>query len=127
MASVDRRPNGRWREYPGGPQRAKHFDRKVDADQFLVEIQHNLMSGSYIDPRKAQTSLGEYAERWLERMRPTWREATTAVVENTINRHIAPTLGRRSLGAIRRSDVEAWAASLDLSPATVATARQHLR
>jgi len=36
MASIDKRPNGkwraRWREYPGGPQRARHFVRKIDAD-----------------------------------------------------------------------------------------------
>ena len=40
MASIDRRPNGkwraRWREYPGGPQRARHFPRKIDAEQFLT-------------------------------------------------------------------------------------------
>ena len=39
MASIDKRPNGRyrtrWREYPGGPQKTRHFDRKSDAQQFL--------------------------------------------------------------------------------------------
>jgi integrase len=130
MASVDKRPNGRWRarwrEYPGGPQRARHFDRKVDADRFLVKIQHDLLSGSYVDPRQAQTPLVVYAEQWLERMRPTWRATTTASVENSIRRHILPVLGRRQISAIKRADVEAWAAGLDLSPATVATVRQHL-
>jgi hypothetical protein len=33
MASIDKRPNGgyraRWREYPGGPQRTRHFARKA--------------------------------------------------------------------------------------------------
>ncbi len=37
MASIDKRPNGRWRaryrERPGGPQRARHFDRKADAER----------------------------------------------------------------------------------------------
>lgn len=36
MASVDRRSDGtyraRWREFPGDPQRTKHFRRKVDAE-----------------------------------------------------------------------------------------------
>jgi integrase len=35
-------------------------------------------------------------------------------------------LGGRALGALRRSDIEAWAKSLDLAPSTVATVRQHL-
>ena len=40
MASIDKRPDGRWRarwrEFPGGPQRTKHFPRKVDAQRHLV-------------------------------------------------------------------------------------------
>ncbi len=40
MASIEKRPDGRyrarWREYPGGPQRAQHFDRKSDAQRFLM-------------------------------------------------------------------------------------------
>lgn len=51
MASIDKQPTGqwwaRWREYPGGPQRAQHFARKVDAEQFLVEVQHRLLTGGY--------------------------------------------------------------------------------
>ncbi len=130
MASVDRRPNGRyrarWREYPKGPQRTQHFDRKIDAERFLVRIQHDLLSGSYIDPRQAMTPLKDYAEVWLERMRPTWRATTAVTVENSIRRHVLPRLGGRQIAAIKRSDVEAWAAALELSPATVATVRQHL-
>jgi hypothetical protein len=46
MASTDRRPNGkrraRWREYPGGPQKSKQFDRKLDAQRHLIEVQHQL-------------------------------------------------------------------------------------
>jgi hypothetical protein len=37
MASIERRPDGRWRarwrEYPAGPQRTKHFPRKLDAEK----------------------------------------------------------------------------------------------
>lgn len=37
MASIDKRRNGvwraRWRAYPGGPQKTKHFNRKVDAER----------------------------------------------------------------------------------------------
>jgi hypothetical protein len=47
MASVNRRPNGkwraRWREDPGDPQRARHFARKIDAERFLVDVEHRLL------------------------------------------------------------------------------------
>ena len=128
--SIDKRPNGayraRWRETPGGPQKAATFDRKIDAQRHLTKIQHELLSGTYIDPRQAQTPLAVYAACWLERMRRTWRPGTTASVDVNVRLHIVPTLGKMPLAAIKRADVEAWAAALDLSPATVATVRQHL-
>jgi hypothetical protein len=47
MASIDTRPDGRWyrarwREYPGGPQKVRHFARKRDADQFLDAVRGDL-------------------------------------------------------------------------------------
>jgi hypothetical protein len=56
MASIDKRPNGKWRARyrvrAGGPQRSKHFDRKTDAERFLTRVQglprcrcHQTLSG----------------------------------------------------------------------------------
>ncbi len=130
MASIDKRPNGkwraRWREYPGGPQRTKQFGRKVDAEQFLVKQQHDLMTGAYVTPEASRVTLDAYAAGWLERMTPTWRTATADLVANSIGRHVLPTLGGRPLASIRRSDVEALCASLELAPSTVRTVHQHL-
>lgn len=135
MASIDKRPDGqwraRWREYAGGPQRTKHFTRKLDAERFLTKVQHELLTGAYVDPRMAQTPVGVYLETWLDRMRPTWRASTAAVVENSLRRHVMPALGGRPLAALKRADIESWAAALvlpptELAPSTVATVRQHL-
>ena len=56
MASIDKRPDGRyrarWREYPGGPQKVRHFARKRDADQFLDAIRGDSAHGTYVDPRR---------------------------------------------------------------------------
>ena len=68
MASIDKRPNGRyrtrWREYPGGPQKTRHFDRKGDAQQFLDGVRGDLVHGFYIDPAGARTLFRDYAEAW---------------------------------------------------------------
>ena len=60
MASIDKRPNGtyraRWREVPGGPQRTKHFDRKLDAQRFLVEIE-GLVVGGFSEVSGIQTEI----------------------------------------------------------------------
>ena len=69
MASIDKRPNGRyrtrWREYPGGPQKTGHFDRKGDAQQFLDGVRGDLAHGLYVDP--AESSIAGSAStptRW---------------------------------------------------------------
>jgi hypothetical protein len=72
MASIDKRPDGtyraRWREYPGGPQKTKSFQRKIDANDWLVKVQHELRSGIYVDAMKTRTTLAEYTDPWLRRM-----------------------------------------------------------
>lgn len=128
--SIKRRPDGRWRarwrEYPGAPEKAKHFDRKVDAERWLVDLQHSINTGTYVDPAKAKVTLADYAEGWLVRMTPTWRASTALTVANSLKRHVVPVLGHRPLVSLRRGDVEAMCAGLDLAPSTVGIVHQHL-
>lgn len=68
MASIDKRPDGRyrarWREYPGGPQKTRRFHRKGDADRFLDAVRGDIAHGVYIDPAGGKTLFREYAEEW---------------------------------------------------------------
>lgn len=128
MASVERRPDGqwraRWREYPGGPQRTRHFARKLDAERHLVKVQHDLMVGAYIDPKAAQVTLRPYIATHLARQ--PWRPATVSLATNALERHVLGFFGDRPLGSIRKADVQAFVTGLDLAPSTVKTVYQHL-
>ena len=128
MASIDKRANGkwlaRWREYPGGPQRSKQFVRKVDAQQHLVTVQHQLLTHTYIDPDKIKTTVRDYSKVWLARQ--SWRPRTRLSAEGIMDKHFLPRFGDRPIGAVRRGDLEAWAASLPLSPATVRLVMQYV-
>jgi integrase len=123
MASIDKRPNGRWRaryrERPGGLQRARHFDRKADAERFLARIQSQLLDGSYVDPSAGQTTVAEYAAAWQQSQlhRPT----TVAQVEAHLRNHVLPFFGDRPLGSIRPTEIQAWVRGRAevLAPATV--------
>jgi integrase len=130
MASIDKRSDGvwraRWREYPGGPQRSRHFRRRIDAERWLTKVEHDKLTGSYVDPAASRITVAAYAATWLMRMRPTWAPSTFDIVSSSLVRHIVPTFGERPIGSVKRSDIEAWAASLPLQPSTVATVRQHL-
>ena len=59
-------------------------------------------------------------------MGPTWRVATAAGVTNSLEQHILPVLGRRPVASIRKADVEALCASMQLAASTVRTVHQHL-
>lgn len=49
-----RQPDGRYRarrwEFPGGPQKVRHFAFQRDAERFLYAIQGDLAQGRYVDP-----------------------------------------------------------------------------
>lgn len=68
MASVDRRPGGkwraRWREYPGGPQKTRHFDRKVDAERYLDSVRGDIARGAYVDPDAGRQTFASFADEW---------------------------------------------------------------
>lgn len=123
MASIDRRPNGRWRAryrlHPGGPQRAKHFDRKIDAERFLTRVQGQLLDGSYVDPSAGQIVLRGYAAAWQAAQihRPT----TVVQVDAHLRNHVLPAFGDRTLASLRPTEIQTWVRGRAevLAPSTV--------
>jgi integrase len=122
MASIERRHNRwmtRWRS-PEGKNCARVFTRKVDAEAFLISIEHSKRSGAYVDPADGRVSFREYAEQWRA-VQSHHRPTTAAQTETNLRRHVYPALGDRPVAAIRHSDVQGAVAgwSTRLSPATV--------
>lgn len=124
IRNVKQRPSGKWRarwnEYPGGPQKARHFDRRADAVRFLDQVQADLTRGEYVDPAEARRrTFGEFADRWMA-LQP-WRPSTRERNASLMRTHVLPHLGDRPLGSIRTSDLQAWTGGLaqSLAPATV--------
>lgn len=127
MASV-RRKNGRWEGRYRGPDnklRAKTFDRKIDAEAWAQDGEVDQRKGTWIDPRSATTTFKDFAEQWLLTKRH--RQSTADQVAMHMKNHIVAKWGRRPLGSIRRTEIEAWIIELGeghgkqkaLAPATV--------
>lgn len=122
MVSVSRRSDGRpgytvrWRD-ESGRQRKKSFKRKVDADRFRAEIEHQLYSGTYVDPAAGRVTFREFAESW--RAAQPHRPNTASRVAYELTRHVYPVLGDRPLGAIRPSEIQAFVRGLGLAPGSV--------
>jgi hypothetical protein len=73
MASINRRRDrgNRWEvryRDPEGKQRARLFDRRVDAERFLTGTEHSKLTGSYVDPALGRMTFAQFL---AEQYRPT--------------------------------------------------------
>lgn len=80
MAHVEKRDTGRWRaryRAPDGRERSKTFDRKVDAQAWLAEVEASKSRGAYIDPGQSRQTFRAFADEWAEAQdwKPTTRES----------------------------------------------------
>ena len=117
----------RWRD-PAGRQRAKNFDRKIDAERYLLAMETDKLRGRYTDPRLAKTELAEWMSEY-QATRVNLGRQTRARDEATIRNHVLPRLGTWMIGSIQRIHIAQWIADLDAAgyaPATVRKAYQLL-
>lgn len=123
MASIKKRPNGKWRARyrdQDGREHARHFTRKVDAQRWLDEVTADVLTGRYVDPRAGKVTLQAYAEQWLDAQ--TFEETSRQSVTPRLTGHILPHLGHVELANLRPSAVQAWLRRLQsdgLSPTYV--------
>jgi integrase len=125
MASVHRRKDRddiwvvRWRDPDTGAQRSKQFRLQRDAIAHGNKMENDKNAGTYIAPDAGKVTFQTYAEAW--RAIQVHRPGTAEQVRTNLTNHVYPTLGRRPLGAIRTSEVQALVKRLSetLAPATV--------
>ncbi len=116
-----RRGTGRrWRARyidPDGRERSRSFDRKIDAERFLAEIEHSKMAGTYRDPDAGRVSLRKYAAGWVQ----GYPEDSTRgeQIRGQLERHILPGLGSVLLSQLeqRPSMVQQFLSGLPMSAA----------
>jgi integrase len=92
----------------GATKKSKTFTRRKDADTFLTDTVRKVQTGEYreITP----TTLGAYAERWLEglaHLKPSARGGYTIA----LRRHLLPALGGLPMAQIGAEEVNAYLAS----------------
>jgi hypothetical protein len=77
MASIQKRPDGRWRARcrdETGRELAKHFPRKVDAQRWLNEVTAAVVTGTCVDPNAGKITFRAYFEQWAARQ--VWTQGT---------------------------------------------------
>jgi integrase len=125
MATVKRDPDRRrtpwvcrWRD-EAGKQRKKGFTRKVDADKFRADVEHQLNTGTYVDAAAGKTTFRAYAEQW--RAAQPHRPRTAERVESQLRVHVYPAFGGRPIAQVRTSELQAFVTGLAVAPGTART------
>ncbi|WP_181180383.1 site-specific integrase [Mesorhizobium sp. B1-1-7] len=119
MAKVRKRtlPSGevRWlADYfdAGGKRRAKQFDKRKDADAYLVRVRRDLQLGVHVAD-SASITIREAAKLWLARCEANSLERSTlAAYAEHVNIHIVPLIGAKKLCQFNTPQVHAFADDL---------------
>ena len=117
MASIKKREDGQWRARyrdAAGKEHARHFGRKTDAQRWLDEVSSSVVTGHYVDPKTARTTVEKWCETWLEGYK-TRRPGTVKMARvhiALINKEFGPL----PLSAVRPSMVKAWTAKMKDEP-----------
>lgn len=113
MASIQKRDNGKWRARyrdEAGKEHARHFARKVDAQRWLDETTASLVTGQYVSPTNAKTTVRQWCDTWLKAYEG--RRSSTYKAGRTHVRKIVEGLGDSTLKDLRPSEIKAWCAQL---------------
>lgn len=113
MASIQKRPDGRYRARyrdAAGKEHARHFARQREAKSWLDEVTASVVAGTYVDPKTARTTVGEWCDTWLEGYR-TRRASTVRQAEVHVAK-IRAAFGPMQLAAVRPSHVRSWTSRL---------------
>ncbi|MFK0297151.1 tyrosine-type recombinase/integrase [Streptomyces sp. NPDC090442] len=92
---------------------------KTQAWQFAARVEHLKDQGLFLDPKRGAVTVRAYAADWLERR--LVGENTHRNYDSFLRLHLLPQLGRKTLAAVERADIDRFFAALStrLSASTV--------
>lgn len=122
MASIKKRPDGRWRARyrdAAGKEHARHFDRRSEGQRWLDEVTASVVTGTYVSPKAGAISFREYAEQW--RASQPYRPSTAEVVRVALVNRVYPLVGDVRLADFTPDTVQRMVKALEDSyaPSTV--------
>jgi Phage integrase, N-terminal SAM-like domain len=92
------------------------FPTRADANRWLALAEADLARGEWSDRRLGQTTLAEWADRWLETT-VDLKPKTQDWYETMLRTHVLPTLGSIPVARIDQAGLQAFAADLNRSGA----------
>lgn len=131
MGHVQKRDRGgkiRWRARiatPDGTERSKTFDRKVDAERWLVDQESARARGTWVDPQAGRIFFEDWVEQWRAGAHDT-RRSTRARKLGIVENHLIPRFEGWPIAEIRTVDVRAMVTDDLASGLASGTVRKHV-
>jgi integrase len=126
VASIKKRPDGRWRARyrdPAGHERAGHFPTRAKAQAWLDEKTASLITGTHVDRRRSQITVGDWADQWIAG-RVHLKAKTFVGYESLLKTQIRPHWSTVPLSGVAHADVVVWVASMRSDGLSASRVRQ---
>lgn len=126
--NIAKRANGKWRARyrdEAGREHSRHFDRKLDAQQWLDGVASAVVTGTYADPRAGRITFAAFFGEWSARQ--VWAPGTVPAM--SLAARSVP-FAEKPTKQVRRSDVETWVKQMNaagLAPGTIKTRYVNVR
>lgn len=109
----------RYRKPDGRQSMKRGFTTKRAAEQWLNETEAAKRTGTFVSVTDGKTRLADLEQRYFTIKASQVKPTTLADARTAWRLHVNPAFGTWQVGAIRTSDVELWAASLQGSATLV--------
>ena len=132
MASIRRKPSGRWEARyrdARGAMHAQTFPTKTAAVQWSRETETDVRRGDWIDPRLGRRTFRDWSDEYLSTI-VHLRTVTRRDYERQLRVHIVPVFGDRPIGQIDQVDIRRFMSDLratGMAPKTLQKVRLVLR
>lgn len=103
-----------------GRERAKGFDRKSDAQQYLAEVVSQLTIGTYVTPSAGKVTVADVHASWAGAQSHI-SEKTAATRRSSWSAHVAPRWENTAVGDVTTSAVRLWVSGMVSEKLGVAT------
>lgn len=106
-----------------GLERARAFDRRVDAQSWLDEQTSGLVTGSYVDPGAGRQTVAVRAKMYVAG-RGHLKAKSLESIRSLLDSQIIPRWGETELGRIEPSEVQQWVSGMSAAGLSSSRVRQ---
>jgi integrase len=120
-----RRYRVRYRRPDGTQTDRRGFKTKRDAELFLSTVEIAKAKGEFIDLSAAEVKLSTLGARWIKSREKILKPSTFRSLESSWRIHVLPRWGKRTIGSIRHSEIQAWVSEMAQTQSATNVLRAH--